>query len=232
MKAFLVTIPIILCVLFIIVPVFEVIGLTNGLDFVLENEILTVSIQAFFAITALVILFITKPEYNRTGRTFLMLLTPISLFNTLCFVDSSWSYSILIAVISFACVFTLYIKFVPDSRIKATSAAFSVLIAIGIAVIYLWNLFSGIVVKQETVTTLDSPMGTYTAFVYSEESPLSSASTFGIKKNLPEIEAFIGNYFKKQTTIYEGEAYEAKTAKVSWIDDTTFVINEKEYKIG
>ena len=214
MKAFLVTIPIILCVLFIIVPVFEVIGLTNGLDFVLENEILTVSIQAFFAITALVILFITKPEYNRTGRTFLMLLTPISLFNT------------------FACVFTLYIKFVPDSRIKATSAAFSVLIAIGIAVIYLWNLFSGIVVKQETVTTLDSPMGTYTAFVYSEESPLSSASTFEIKKNVPEIEAFIGNYFKKQTTIYEGEAYEAKTAKVSWIDDTTFVINEKEYKIG
>ncbi len=232
MKAFLVAIPIILCILFVIVPVFELIGFINDLDFVLENEIVTVSAQAFFAIAALVVLFITKPEYNRAGRIFLMLLTPISLFNTLCFVNSSWSYSILIAVVSFSCVFALYIKFVPDSRIKATSAVFSVLIAIGIAVVYLFNLFSGIIVEQKTITTLDSPDGKYTAYVYSEESPLSSKSSFEIKKNVPEIEAVIGNYFKKTSVIFEGEMYEAKTAKVSWIDDTTFVINEKEYKIG
>lgn len=229
MKAFLVAIPIILCILFVIVPVFELIGVINGLDFVLENEIITVSVQAFFAVAAAVILFITKPEYNRTGRAFLMLLIPISLFNTLCFVDSSRNYSILIAVISFSCLFALYIKFVPDSRIKATSAVFSVLIAICIAVIYLFNLFSGIIVEQETITTLDSPMGTYTAYIYSEESPLSSKSSFEIKKNVPEIKAIIGNYFKKNDVIYEGEAYEAKTAKVSWQDDNTFIINEKEY---
>ncbi len=223
--------PILLCIIFLAVPIFELIGFVNGFDFVLANDILTVSIQAFFALGALVTLLILKPECKITEKILLILLPPISLLNALCFLDAEWKFSILVAFFSAVCIFVMYAKFVPDSGFKAISAVFSVFIAIAIVVIYLWNLFTGLVVTKEITNSLQSENGTYTATVFSEENPLSSKAYVEITKNSPERDVFIGSYFKKSKSVFEGEAYQAKTTTIFWKDDVTIVVGNIDYNV-
>jgi hypothetical protein len=223
--------PILLCIIFLTVPIFELVGIINGFDFVIANDILTVSIQAFFALAALVTLFVLKPECKTAEKIFLLLLPPISLLNAFCFLDTEWKFSILVAVFSAVCVFVIYAKFVPDSGFKATSAVFSVFIAIVIVVIYLWNLFAGFLVTKEVANTITSINGTYSATVYSEENPLSSKACVEVTKNTPEQNVFIGSYFKKSKIVFEGEAYQAKTATIFWKDDATIVVGNIDYNV-
>lgn len=224
--------PIVLCVVFLVVPVFELVGLIKGLDFQLRSEKLTVIIQAVLALGSMIALLIIKPEYGNTGRIFLMLAMPLSLLDALCFTNSDWALSILFAVVWCVCAFVLYYKFVPDSGFKAFSAVVSVLAAVAVVVLYLWSIIYGSFIHKFTVTeSLNSMDGTYTAELGTSESLFSTSASVYVKKAEPEINAFLGYYSAEPMLAYEGEDYEIKTIILSWLDDETLIINDTEYKV-
>lgn len=231
MKAVMLAIPIVLCVLLLIVPIFELVGLINGLDFILNNEPAIVITQTVLIVGATVALFILKPEYERTGRIFLILLAPIALLNTLCFADCEWAYSVIFAVVWGGCAFAMYYRFVPDSNFKAASAVFSVLITVTFAALYLWNIIYVSFINERTVeSTYSSMNGTYVAEVGTSKSLVGTKMTVYIAKADPESKNILGYYQAKPAKIYDGEEYEVKTAVISWLDDETVIINDEAYR--
>ena len=91
-------IPIILFLALSVVPVFEIVGLSMGLDFWLYNEMVVVIVQSSLALIAMIAILIMRPEYGVTGKIFWMLLTPLALINAICFTESQWAFSILFAI--------------------------------------------------------------------------------------------------------------------------------------
>lgn len=230
MKAVMLIIPIVLCVLLLIVPALELFGLINCLDFIPNNEIAIVVVQTVLVVGATVALFILKPEYGTTGRIFLILLAPIAILNSLCFADGSWKFTVILAIIWGGCAFALYYKLVPDSYFKATSAVFSVLFAIAFVVLYLINLIYGSAVEQTLESSYPSMNSTYIAEVYTSKSIAGTSMTVKVAKSEPDFENFIGYYQAKPTTVYVGEEFETKTAIISWLDDETVIINDTAYR--
>jgi len=231
MKAVMLIIPIVLCVLLLIVPIFELVGLLSDLEFFLHNEILIVILQTVLTVGATVALFILKPKYEVTGRIFLILLAPIAILNALCFADCQWGYSIIFAVIWGGCAFAMYMKFVPDSGFKATSAVFSVLLTIALVVLYGWNIIYDSFINERTIEkTYESMHGTYVAEVGTSKSLIGTNTTVYITKSEPSYDSFLGYYQPKPLKIYEGEEYEAKVAIISWLDDSTVAINDEIFR--
>ncbi len=232
MKILKLAIPIALCVIFLIVPLFELVGLLNGLDFNLYNEMVIGIVQTVLAVAALVGLLILKPEYGWTGIIFLMLALPISLLNAMCFVGGSWVGSIFLAIIWCGCILTLYIRFVPDNAFKAMSAVLSVLITVAIVVIYLWGLVSGFMGSDTVEETIPSPNGKYVLEITTEESLLSSKMAVKVRLASPVSGALLGDYSADAVTVYEGEPHEADTAKIEWKNESTIVIDGNEYVVS
>lgn len=226
------SIPIAICVIFAIVPIFKAIGSMIGLDFLLYNEVLIAILQAVLAIGAVVAIFILKPKYSTLPRLCLLLSTPISLLNALCFASGEWGGSMICALIWCGCIFALYLKFVPDSVVKALSAIVSVLVLIVICVVYVWSLISGAISDVKVKSTYKSLDGTYIAEVRIEDSLLSSKSSIYIKRAEAEFGAFLGSYHAPEMLVFEGEAHEAETVMINWLDDETVVINGEAYKIN
>ncbi len=231
MKTVTLIIPIVLCVLLLIVPCLELFGLINALDFIPNNEIALVIVQAAITVAATVALFLLKPVYGNTGKIFLMLLAPIAILNSLCFADGSWKYTVIFALVWGICAFLLYFKFVPDSYFKATSAVFSVLIAFAFVVLYLINLIGNTMTTETVQSSYPSINGTYVAEVkLLENKVLDDEMAVDIARSEPEFKNFIGYFQARSERIYTGEEHETKTAVISWLDDETVIVNDAAYR--
>ena len=230
-KAYINIIPIMLCILLLILPILELIGLLNGLDFFLHNEILIVILQTVLTVGATVTLFVLKPEFDITGMIFLILLAPVGILNALCFADCEWGWSIFFAIVWASCCFAMYFKFVPDSTFKATSAVFSVLLAVALVVLYGWNIIYGSFVNERDIkSTYPSMDGTYVAELGTSKSLIGTKTTVYIAKAEPICDLFFAYYQAKPAKIYEGEEHEVKIASISWLDDSTVIVNDRAYR--
>lgn len=231
MKIACLVIPIVLCVILLIVPVFELVALVNNLDFSLYNELVMPIIQASLAVGGVIALCVMKPEYGRTGKIFGNLLTPIALLNALCFVDCQSFVTVLLAAVWVCGCFAIYLKFVTDSFFKATSAVFSVLLTIAFVSLYLVVNVLGNVANERTVSEkIDSP----NRALYAEIAAVDAL--FGEKMEVTVCDAqpagaFLGSYTYKPQTVYEGEPHETQTADVVWFDNDTLLINGTEYNV-
>ncbi len=225
-------IPIILFLALSVVPVFEIVGLSMGLDFWLYNEMVVVIVQSSLALIAMIAILIMRPEYGVTGKIFWMLLTPLALINAICFTESQWAFSILFAIFWSICCFVIYLNFVPDSVFKAISAVFSVLLAVALVVLYLiYSVFIPATDNSEITESFVSPNGEIVAEEKAVDGIISDSMIIEVHKINPEIEAVLGYYEQDSIVVYEGEAYETETAKISWKDDSTLIINDVEYNI-
>lgn len=231
-NAVMLSIPIILCVIFIIVPILRLIGLICDLDFVFYNEAAIVITQAVLAIGAAVALFVVKPKYSNTGRIFLILSAPISLLNALCFADAEWKLSIIFAVVWSGCIFASYLKFTPDSSFKAIAAVVSVLLAITLVVCFIVGIvYNAFVHSFAVYESIDSMHGTYRADLGTSENVLGTKTEIYINKNEPEFKVILGCFYVKPIQVFEGEDYEIKTVTIDWLDDSTVIINGDPYKV-
>lgn len=226
-------IPIALCVIFVIFPIFELIALCTGLEFRIHGEAAFAIIFALFAIASTVFLFIFKPKYKRVGKILLTLAAPLSLLTSICFICGDWAASVIFALIWSGCVFALYIKLVPDSNFKAAAAVVSVLLAIAFVVIYLWGvIYSAFISKTEINSTYPSIDGYYQAELGTEKSLISTKTVIYISRTDAEFGVLLGSFWKKPLLVYEGEDYEVKTAQINWLDESTVIINGEEYAVG
>lgn len=225
-------VPTVLLVVFMILPVYELIGFLTELEFSLYSEKLIVILQAILAIGAVVALFIFKPKLELWEKACLLLTFPLSIVNAFTFVNGVWGGSIIFALISCGCIFAIYLKFLPDSVLKAISAIVSVLLTIVICIVFVWNLISGALTDRIPDDKYESLNGTFVAEVYIEESLISSKTVVVIKRTEPEFGAFFGSFHSPEMTIFEGEEHAAETIMINWLDDETVIINGEAYRIN
>ncbi len=234
MKTACLVITIVLCVLFIILPIFEFIAWVGDINFTLYSELVIPIIQTVIAVGSAIAVFIMRPEFGIAEKIFANLLTPIALLNALCFIDCNSIVPIILAIVCCGALFAIYIKFVPDGFFKATSAVFSVLLSVAFVVGYLVIGVLGDVVTERSVTeTIESGDGTYVA-----EISLANSILIGEEMEVrvypaePKVRAFIGSYTYDPISVYTGQPHETQTATVEWKDDSTLVINGEEHKIS
>lgn len=233
MKAAMLAIPILLCTMLILIPVMEFIGLVTNTDFNLYNEIATVIVQTVLCVGAVTALFIIKPRYGKAGRIFVILLLPFSLANGLCFADPAWGWSILFVLIICGCSLAIYIRFSRDSVGKAVSAVLSVLAAIALVVLYVYNLVYNSFFSDITVIrSIGSPDESYVAEVISDASVLGDKTRVRIKQSEQRFGALIGGFSEKSQLIYTGEDYEIDTVRISWTNEKTVAVNGTEYEVS
>ena len=231
MKIATLVIPIVLCVLFIIIPIFELVGLISGLDFTIYNEVAVAWVQTILAVGSAIAIFIMKPEYDVAGKVFCMILPPVSILNAICFADSQWGFAVIFAVLWSVSCYAIYIKFVPDSGFKAFSAVVSVLCAISFVLVYLvFGIFFPLINTKTVTESIDSPNGELVAELQTEKSFFSEKAVITVRKAEP-VRAVIGCFEHDPIELYEGESHEIHTATISWKDDTTLVINGTEYPV-
>ncbi len=234
MKIASLVIPIVLCVLFIILPIFEFVAYSNNLDFSLYNEKAIVITESVLAVGSAIAIFIMRQRYNWVGQLFVILLLPITVANAFCFVNGEWDKSIFVSLIMVVAVLAIYLFFVPDSIPKALSAIISVLLAVGIVVTYvMFVIFLPKAFPRDVQKELPSPEGTYVAEVmlYTENPIEGEKTVVEVYQVGPQKKAVLGRYDYRPTEIYKGEDYEIETIVIEWKDDSTLVIAGEEYPI-
>ena len=225
-------IPIALLVFFIILPFYELIGFLTELDFTVNGEKAISIIQALIAIGSTVALFIFKPRFVFWEKMCLLAAFPLSLINAFSFIDGEWIGSLIFAVISCGCIFAIYLKFLPDSVIKAISAIISVLLAILICIVFVWKLVSGVMTDRILEDKYESLDGRFVAEVYIEESLISSKAIVVVKPVEPEFSALFGSFSAPEMIAFEGESHMAETIMINWLDEETVIINGDAYRIN
>lgn len=226
-------IPIVLCIFLAIVPIMELIAMLTGYDFILYSQLVIPIIQTVLSIGAVVALYYMKAEFGRTETIFGNLLTPVALLNALYFVNSDSIAAVIMAVIWTVCAFIIYLKFVPDSGFKATSAVFSVLLALAFVGLFLVvNVIGGLINTKTVNDTIESPDGSLAADICTVGAILGDKTEITVRHTEPKAKVLIGYYAHKEVLVYSGEDHEAQTATVHWLDDDTIMINSNEYTIG
>ena len=225
-------IPIALAVIFAILPFCELIGFLTELDFTLYSEKLIAILQALIAVGSVVAVFIFKPRLVSHERLCLLFAFPISIINVFTFIGGEWYGSLIFAVISCGCVFAIYLKFLPDSVLKAISAIIAVLLTIILCIVFVWNLVSGVISERKSEGKYESLNNVFVAEVYIEESLISSKTVVVVKPTEPEFGALIGCFKAPEMIAFEGEEYAAETVMINWLDDETVIINGEAYKIN
>ena len=226
------SIPIALLAVFIILPFLELIGFLTELDFTVYSEKVLSILQSLLAIGAVVAVYIFKPRFEFWEKLCLLAALPFVIINAFTFVNGEWGGAVIFALISCACVFVLYLKFLPDSVLKAISAIVSVLLAILLCIVFLWNLISGAISDRKLEDKYESLNNVFVAEVFIEESLISSKAVVVIRPVEPEFGALFGSFSAPEMVVLEGEAHIAETVMINWLDDETVVINGDAYKIN
>lgn len=226
-------IPIVLFVIMAIIPIFELIGLILGLDFVIYNEPAVVITQAVLVFATMIAFLIINPELKRTARIFLIWLLPVSLLNALSFTGGQWGFSFIFAIVWSVCALVLCLRFVPDGVFKAISAVCSVLISVVFVVMFLiYSVFQPLTVDKTVTETQSSPNGELIAEEMAVDGIFSDRMQLTVRKAEPVAKAVLGQYEEKAIIIYEGEIHETEVSKFSWKNDTTLIINGEEYNVS
>jgi hypothetical protein len=225
-------VPIAVLVFFILLPLHELIGFLTELEFSIYSDKAVSILQALLAIGAVVSVFIFKPKFVLYERLCLMLAFPLSIINAFSFIDSEWGGAIILAIISCGCIFAIYLRFLPDSVLKAISAIIAVLLTIILCIVFIWNLVSGVISDRKLDDKYESLNKTYVAEVFIEESLISTKTVVVIRPAEAEFGAILGSFSAPEMIVFEGEAHDAETIMINWLDDETVVINGDAYKIN
>ena len=226
-------IPIVLFLIMAIIPIFELIGLILGLDFVIYNEPAVVITQAVLVFATMIAFLIINPELKRSARIFLIWLLPVSLLNALSFAGGQWGLSFIFAIVWSVCALILYLKFVPDGVFKAISAVCSVLISVVFVILFLiYSVFQPLTVDKTVTETQSSPNGEFIAEEIAVDGVFSDKMQLTVRRSEPVAKAVLGRYEEKAIVIYEGEAHETEVSKFSWKDDSVIIINDNEYGVS
>jgi hypothetical protein len=102
-----------------------------------------------------------------------------------------------------------------------------------LGVIWAWGILSGIFVSELVVDSeYISIDGQYKAEVCIDDSLLSTKTVVRIARTDDEFGVIVGRFYKKSAIVYEGEDYEYKTVQINWLDETTVIINGREYSVN
>ncbi len=234
MKKLFLAINIVLCVIFCIVPILELVGAFVETEFLLYSELVVSIVQAILSGGALFAYFYLKPRHlDELEQAFGIWALPISMLNAFCFIVSGLSFAWIGAIAASVCVFLIYLKFIKDSTQRAVAAVVSVILCFAIGFVTVWNLALPIFSSKKVLLEIESNDGEYIAELATTKSLFGKKTVIDIRRSEPETNLLIGGYFKEEKRVYEGEEYVALNAKISWseVNDDMIIVNGTEISI-
>lgn len=232
MKKLLSVSPIILFFLYALLPIGHWVGGMCGYQFTLRNYEWTVIGLTVVSIIFLILLSALKISFNKVNSVFSALLFPISVLSGFSFVsDSSWEFTFFFVLLNCTCSIVMLIKFSKDKVLKIVTAVLSslllVLLLLFVFIDLLFQDFGANIVVKSAV----SPRKTYTAEVINnDQGALGGSTLVNVRKN-KKINLRICEFSKTPIRVYIGVWGEFDRMEISWKDEETLLINQKEYKI-
>lgn len=226
--------PVFLCILNIIFPLCKIIGFLTGYDFSLTNTWLSIVILAIISFLFTLLLYVTKAAVNKTNAVFSVLLPIFAAINGICFIVlTGWKPAVLFAIICWVCSMGILFKFGRPGVLKVVSAVISILLGLFLLFAAFIMLIFGSIGTVKVVREVPSPQNTYVAEVIDDnQGALGGNTIVQVQGKSKLINVVIGTFLKKPADVYYGRWGEFQTMQISWQDEQTLLINEKEYNIS
>lgn len=227
--------PILFSVIFLFFS-FDVIVIFFDYKFVLYNNFVTSLIITILLFCTTISLPILKISMNKASRVFSAFLLPLSILGETYFIaraDQNFSlYTIALAVVVLACSTYIFVKFSSVLILKILSGLLSAaLMTLLIFGLLLSDVF-GKLWDDTIVEAIESPNNTYTAsIIKSDQGALGGDTNVEISKT-ESLNVIIGNFTRIPKRVYSGKYEEYKGMDISWKNETTLVINEKEFDMN
>lgn len=232
MKRILAASPMIICILYIFLPLCKAIGSIFGYDFVLNSYLVSIMVLASISIVVTVILLFARIPLSKVNTVFSTLLLPLSAINGLLFVLHDWKTS-LFALACCGCSAVIFKEFGCPGALKKVTAVLSALVILLLVllsfVIFVFSDFGSCTV----VRSVASPQNTYVAEVIDvDQGALGGDTLVNVQTNIKTINLLIGKFSKAAIHVYRGEWGEFEDMQIGWKDERTLIINGKEYYTG
>lgn len=229
--------PILFSVIFLFFS-FGIIVSFFGYKFVLYNNFITSLIITILLFCTTICLPIFKISMNKASRVFSAFLLPLSIFGELFFIagadkDSHLEITIALAFVACCCTAYIFVKYSSILVLKILSGILSVLIiTLLIFALLLYSPFAELYPNDTVVKTLESPNNTYIAnIIKSDQGALGGNTDVEISKT-ERFNVIIGNFSRIPKIVYYGKYEEYKGMDISWKNETTLVINGKEFDMN
>ena len=219
--------PIILSVLYAFVPLCHAIGAAFGYDFILSSDAITIVVLTVVSLVLTALFLFYKVTLNKTNAVFAALSLPLSVINGFFFFPSDWAETGIFVLLCCGCAAILLFKAARPKALKVVSAVISYLL-IFLLIIFFFFTF-GI---NATVNPVVSPQKTYTALVIkTDQRFLGGCTSVEVANTKEGINLLIFQFSKSPTLVYRGDGSEFENMKISWKDEHTLIINNREYDI-
>lgn len=224
--------PLVLCALSSILPLCTIIGFFFGYQFSLYHHEAFLGITAGLSLILTSALFYNKGPINRANAVFAALLFPLALINSAFFLSLDWSLTALFLLIQTGCAAAVYRKLARPIVLKWIAGVLAVLL-------FLLLIFACIIVSvfgglshSTVVTSIVSPLGTYTAEIIDNDQGALGGNTFvEIKNNVETFPFLVGEFSKPSVRIYTGEWNEFDALQLYWQNESTVVLQGRTYNI-
>jgi len=226
--------PMTIFVLYSLLPICEIVGPALGYRFDLRSYSISIIVLAVFSLNEMACLLLFRMSLNKQQAVFSALLLPMSVINGLVFVyKSDWRATIIFVLVCCGCSAVILVKHAWPFVLKIISAALSVMLILFLlyfsTVDYIFqDLGSSTVVKS-----IASPQKRFTAEVIdNDQGALGGSTIVNIRENGKDINLSILELTKSPIRIYTGDWGEFESMQISWADEQTIIINDKEYSIN
>ena len=224
--------PIILGILYAILPVVDIIALLFGYDFTLSSypiSIITIAVFSF-----LITLFLFKFKIHVKKAVFCALLLPLSAINGLYFaIDTDWKATIIFVLVCSGCSIALMIRYAQPSIFKIVSTVLSVLLIFALLFISFVNFVFGDFTLNTIVAKVPSPQNIYVVEVIdSDQGALGGNTYVDVYNNCEVINLLFCRFSKKPVRLYTGDWGEYQSIKIKWKNEHKLMINGVEYLIN
>ena len=99
--------PIVLFVLFALIPLFELIAALTGLDFVIGGQMLFALLLMLLSLAAAAFFAIFKPEISKANEFLLLFALPLGLISAISFAVGSNKWTVIPILIALSCLLSL-----------------------------------------------------------------------------------------------------------------------------
>ena len=206
---------------------------------VLGYTVEVVNFPAYAVITAAIsvdfLFFSMKTEeLGKDGviKVLLAVLTPISMINTIVWIQESDSKLVVICgLICSVCCLILTLKYGKPLALKIIALILSALLAAPVGFFSLFALTIGKFGQETVVKTLPSPNGNYYAEVIDSDQGALGGDTLVEVYSNQKIDLLVIKFSPKPQRVYLGEWGAYKTMDIYWKGDSCLVINSVEYAV-
>ena len=226
--------PIILCVLYLILPLCKIIGAVFGYRFSLRNYSAAIILLAALSLTAMAFLFLTKASLSSVSAVFSALLPAISAVSGLFFaLSDKWKGAVVMVLLCYGCCMAILIKFAQPVVLKIIMAVFSALLLLFLLLAYLAASFFNGFGRDTVVKSLPSPQQTYVAEVIdSDQGALGGNTIVEVQNQSKTVDLYFGKFSKPPVRVYFGAFGEFENMQIQWGDEHTLIIEGKEYDVS